>query len=353
MRSIALCLVAMALLLVPTAKAGGLLIPRDGSPPIGLSRHRVRAVVEDGLARTTVRQTFVNPHGRALEAIYVFPLPEGAALVDVAMETGGSRLEGLLAERKRARKVYDEIVRSRRDPALVEQIGKNTFRLSVYPVLPTEENLARLERFVGEIEAKGGTALGDAFALATRVEAVEGRIRAVVLLSDGRPTIGETSSAPLVALAKAAGERGLRIYPFGVGEDVEGGLLRGLAAAGRGSAELFRPGGEIVTRLTRFLTRTATSVLADVELEIEGVETYGIQPRTVPDLYLGEQLVITGRYRGGGEGRARVSAVVGSSRDSLVRSARLRDEPGGSPSVKQLHARAKLAFLVEGSTRRP
>jgi len=534
MRSIAFCLAAVALFFVPSASAGGLLVPRDGSPPIGMSSHRVSAVVEEGLARTTVRQTFVNPHGRALEAIYLFPLPEGAALIDVAMETGGQRLEGLLAERKRARKVYDEIVRRQRDPALVEQIGANTFRLSVYPVLPgedtvveltwislvpliggelnyvyplavgaktvaieqdfaiavqlrssvpftevkassaamevvrpapgqaivamevtearldrdlvvtagvasekadlslrtfrsregdgwfqavitpptarpdqwiprdvilvvdtsgsmqgekieqakasalwllenlrsidrvnvlrfstdvrafaaepvpaTADNLARLEEFVRGIEAGGGTALGDALVEATKVEAAAGRVRTVVLLSDGKPTIGETSSGPLVAVAKAAGERGLRVYPFGVGEDVDGALLRGLAAAGRGRAELFRPGGEIVTRLTRFLTRTAAPVFTDVELAIEGVEVHGVQPRTLPDLYLGEQLIITGRYCGGGEGAVRVSGTMGGSKKSLASPGRFPAEPGGSSTVKHLHARALLTFLEE------
>ncbi len=534
MRSIALGLVAGLLLLVPDTEAGGLLIPRDGSPPIGMSRHRVKAVVEDGLARTTVRQTFVNPHGRELEAIYVFPLPEGAALIDVAMETGGVRLEGLLAERKRARRVYDEIVRSRRDPALVEQIGKNTFRLSVYPVLPgedtvielswiehvplvggelhyvyplavgddvvaveqdfamvaqlrssvpftevsasteamevehilagevvaamevsnatldadvvlsarvasrraalslrthhagegdgwfqvvitppearpdqwiprdvilvidtsgsmkgekivqakdsalwllrnlrsidrvnvllfssehrsfaeapvppTPENLAELERFVVEIRARGGTALGDALVAAARVEPDPGRVRTVVLLTDGQPTIGERDPARLIARAKSAAGLGSRLFPFGVGQDVDGGLLRGLAAAGRGRAELFRPGGEIATRLTTFLARTAAPVLTDVTFSVDGVRTYGILPRTLPDLYLGEQLTITGRYRGAGEGKVRVSATAGGSSQSFARTAPFSAEPGGSPAVKFLHARAKLDYLEE------
>lgn len=110
----ATCLAALAVLAVliiaAPATAAGLLMPRDGSPPIAVQSHRVTAEVTDGLARTTLRQTFVNPHDRMLEAIYLFPLPEGAALVDVAMEVGGQRLEGLLAERRTARKIYDDIV---------------------------------------------------------------------------------------------------------------------------------------------------------------------------------------------------------------------------------------------------
>ncbi|MBN2490949.1 MAG: hypothetical protein JXQ29_08875, partial [Planctomycetes bacterium] len=136
--------VQLLLALTSPALAAGLLVPRSGEPPIRIRSHRVTAVLEDGIARTTVRQVFVNPYARALEAIYVFPLPEGAALRDVAMEVGGKRLEGLLAERRQARRVYDEIVRSRRDPALVEQIGRSKFRLSVFPVLPAVETVVEI-----------------------------------------------------------------------------------------------------------------------------------------------------------------------------------------------------------------
>ena len=142
-RSALLSLVTLCLLAAP-ASAAGLLVPRDGSPPIEVESQRVSATLVDGLARTTVRQTFVNPHGAALEALYVFPVPDGATLVDVAMEVGGQRLEGLVVERQKARRVYDSIVRRKKDPALVEQIGRSKFRLSVFPVLPGQPTVVEL-----------------------------------------------------------------------------------------------------------------------------------------------------------------------------------------------------------------
>ncbi|MEN8152154.1 MAG: VIT domain-containing protein, partial [Planctomycetota bacterium] len=144
-RSVCAVVAAVFLFLIaPTAGAAGMLIPRNGGSPIKVREHEVSVEIADGLAKTTLRQTFVNPHGRALEAIYVFPLPEDAALVDVAMEVGGQRLEGLLVERSRARAIYDQIVSSRRDPALVEKIGRNRFRLSVFPVLPRVRTIVEL-----------------------------------------------------------------------------------------------------------------------------------------------------------------------------------------------------------------
>ena len=145
-RTLLLACVASAALLAaaPTARAAGLLVPRDGSPAVEVESQRVSVDVDDGLARTTVRQTFVNPGDRSFEAVYVFPVPVGATLVDCAMEVGGERLEGLVVERQRARRVYDSIVNRNRDPALVEQIGRSKFRLSVFPVLPKQPTVVEL-----------------------------------------------------------------------------------------------------------------------------------------------------------------------------------------------------------------
>jgi Ca-activated chloride channel family protein len=111
------------------------------------------------------------------------------------MEVGGRRLEGLLAERRRARRVYDEIVRGRRDPALVEQVGRSRFRLSVFPVLPGEETVVELSwiqpvplsqgayRYVYPLAGGGGQAVPRELVLGVRVRAAA-PITAVTASSD-------------------------------------------------------------------------------------------------------------------------------------------------------------------------
>ncbi len=66
-----------------------MLVPRDGSPPIRAESQRVTALVDDGLARTTVRQTFVNRNGRPLEA--------GARIFTVLNDTDDTSLKGYCA----------------------------------------------------------------------------------------------------------------------------------------------------------------------------------------------------------------------------------------------------------------
>ena len=525
--------VLLFLVVSSVASASGFLMPRSGEPPIRVQSHRVRAMMEDGIARTTVRQTFLNPYDRELEAIYVFPLPEGAALVEVAMEVGGQRLEGLLAERKQARRVYDQIVRQRRDPALVEQIGRNTFRLSVYPVVPhqptvveitylehvpleqgafryryplalegqaaktredftflltvtssvplgavtaseadvqvvsqapgvcvaslerkaakldqdiqvtarlaaerpmlsvktfreeggdggegwflllvtpprvsekdlvprdvilvldtsgsmegekieqarasalhlleglrptdrvnvllfsssvqafakepvaaTPENLGKLRVFVSGIRALGATDLAYALWRAMRGEKAVGRVRTVVLLTDGRPTVGEERPEAIVKMAREGGRSGLRVYPFGVGDDVDSGLLDGVAEATRGEAEVFRSGQEIQSRICRFLNRTSAPVFTDIRVVVPGARD--MFPRPFPDVYAGEQLAIVGRYQGGGSREVSMTATSGQDTVTCTSVVDFSAAPGGSPAVRDLFARRKLDYL--------
>ncbi len=534
---LSVCLV-FAALLAERAHGAGLLVPRDGSPAIQVRSHRVAAEVRDGLARTTLRQTFVNPHGRPLEALYIFPLPEDAALTGLALELGDQRLEGFLAERMTARRAYDSIVRRNRDPALVEQIGRSAFRLSVFPVLPDEptvveltwiealpllndeyryvyplalaagaasteqdltvsvtlfssvpiqnvlsttqgmatrltteheahaslersraplaedvvvtarvaasapslavhafrpvlgdayfaavvtppalaeaqvlardvtlaldvsgsmrgakiaqarraalwlldhlrerdevnvllfsdevrrfadrpvpatpENLAALRQFVQAAEAGGSTALGDAVQAACSAGKQDGRVALAVLLTDGLPTTGETRPERIVEFARQAAALGPRFHAFGVGADVDSALLEGIALAGGGSAEVFRPEGEIESRLCSFLARTSSPAIAELHITIDGRVVDDVLPRPLPCVYLGQQAVIAGRWRGAGEAVVAVDGVLDGKRLTLRAAVDFGEAVApaarGEPLARDLYARAKLAWLEQ------
>ena len=85
-------------------------------------------------------------------------------------------------------------------------------------------------------------------------------------------------------------------------------LLEGIARAGNGTAEIFRPEGEIEGRLRAFLDRSSSPVIADLRLSVAGLAVHDLFPRPVPDAYLGEQVVLAGRYRVGGKRVVTVSS---------------------------------------------
>ncbi len=102
-----------------SAQAAGLLMP-SGSGPLALKHHRVEIHVRNGVTVTTVDQVFVNDGPRQLEATYLFPLPGDAVLSDFKLQVNGVMKRGEVLEKAEAERIYMNIVRSMRDPGLVD-----------------------------------------------------------------------------------------------------------------------------------------------------------------------------------------------------------------------------------------
>ena len=125
----------VVVLAVQGAFASGVLIPKDTSvPPLAIKHQRVDLQIKDGTATAKIEQVFQNSVNRVLEAVYVFPLPESASIVDFAMYINGKRMSGEIVEKQKAKRIYQDIVRRMKDPGLLEQMSGNLFRCSVYPV---------------------------------------------------------------------------------------------------------------------------------------------------------------------------------------------------------------------------
>ena len=116
-----------------SADAAGTLRSQTGQP-LEIVSQRVTVEIDHQVAQTRVIQVFRNPTNRMQEAVYLFPLPEGASVSDFVMETEAARRRAVVVERQKAKQIYDGIVRQKRDPALLEQINRVTFKMSVYPV---------------------------------------------------------------------------------------------------------------------------------------------------------------------------------------------------------------------------
>jgi Ca-activated chloride channel family protein len=99
-----------------------------------VEQHRVSVDITDGVARTTVRQVFRNPNGVQLEGMYMFPLPDGAAVSNFSMMMGGKMVAGEVLEKDKAASIYEGIVRRQQDPALLEYMGNRLFRARVFPI---------------------------------------------------------------------------------------------------------------------------------------------------------------------------------------------------------------------------
>ncbi|MCB0191077.1 MAG: hypothetical protein KDJ65_03965, partial [Anaerolineae bacterium] len=118
--------------------------PRE-VPYLTVESLRVDVTIDNQVATTRVEQVFRNDSQWSLEGTYIFPLPEEAAINDFAMWINGDRVEGQLYTKEEARRIYDNIVRRRLDPALLEYIGRDLFQASIFPIEPGDTRRVELE----------------------------------------------------------------------------------------------------------------------------------------------------------------------------------------------------------------
>lgn len=121
---------------------GGSLIVVDPSGQemkLSLRKFHVDAHIEDGFARTTIDQTYFNHTHSRQEGTFKFPLPPDASLSRLAMYVNGKLMEGGMVERDHGRNVFEQIVHTKRDPALLEWVDGSTFKMRVFPLEPRQE----------------------------------------------------------------------------------------------------------------------------------------------------------------------------------------------------------------------
>ena len=104
----------------------------------------VDATLTGLVARVALIQTFGNPFDRPLEATYIFPLPDRAAVTGFRMEVGERVVEGVLKERGQARADYDTAMREGRRASIAEEERPGTFTMRVGNLLPGERVTVRL-----------------------------------------------------------------------------------------------------------------------------------------------------------------------------------------------------------------
>lgn len=105
----------------------------------------VNAEIQSGIARVEVSQIFRNVGTVPGEGDFVFPIPEGATVREFALYDGEKKLEAHLLNKDEATRAYEEIVRQRRDPALLSYVGRSLLRARVFPVPPGGERRVTLK----------------------------------------------------------------------------------------------------------------------------------------------------------------------------------------------------------------
>ncbi len=542
-----LALLSIGLLLATAAPAwaDGIIIPEPPWPPgpeppwppgpapepiwLTIRYHRVTVTIENQVATTRVDQVFVNEHDWEAEGTYIFPLPPGATVSKFTMWVDGEPIEAKVLSADEARAIYEDIVRRRRDPALLEYVGRDVVQARIFPIPPGGERRIQLEytqvlpleggmvryvypldterfsarpleevsirvdirspiplkavyspthqdqvyidrkeyqatvgyeetdvrpdrdfqlvytvgkeevgltlltyreppddgfflllvapplhaervqpkdvllvldvsgsmqgekieqakdalvyvlehlnpedrfnviafstgvrswarglrpaseapearRWVERLEATGGTDIHSAL-LEALAQADRERPTVLIFLTDGQPTEGVMEIGRILEAVRRAIPANVRLFPFGVGDDVNTVLLDTLAQEHRGAPAYVRPGERIDEAVSAFYARVQAPVLTDISLDFGNVVVEDVYPRPLPDLFAGTQLVLVGRYRGSGPVRIRLVGETEGEKREFVYEGTFRSE-GGDAFIPRLWAARKIGYLL-------
>ncbi|HEX6134011.1 MAG TPA: VIT and VWA domain-containing protein [Longimicrobiales bacterium] len=161
----------IVLLLTPVAGAAqGWIEPRPGIRPAdwGIEKLRTNVTVRvtDRVAEVEVEEWFRNNGGGLGEGDYVYPLPGEAVFTGYSLYQGDQELRGEMMDAARARDIYESIVRAKKDPALIELIGKGMMRARVFPIEPGQTR--RITLRYTQVLARAGDALQFRYAAGAR-----------------------------------------------------------------------------------------------------------------------------------------------------------------------------------------
>ena len=113
-------------------------LDKDGNPAgeCPLKHTDVKAEVSGFLSRVTVSQDFVNNFPNKIEAVYTFPLPDGAAVDDLTMQIGDRIIKGKTMRRQEAKATYAAAKQAGQIATILNQQKPNLFRQGVANILP-------------------------------------------------------------------------------------------------------------------------------------------------------------------------------------------------------------------------
>lgn len=117
-----------------------LLKPTGGNAqPLRVKSLQAAVHIDRQFATTRWEWTFLNATGSRIEADFIYTLPPEAVATYFAYWYGKEKVVARIVEKERAVAIYQHITSRMRDPALIELIGKNTFRARIFPVMPNAD----------------------------------------------------------------------------------------------------------------------------------------------------------------------------------------------------------------------
>jgi Ca-activated chloride channel family protein len=201
------------------------------------------------------------------------------------------------------------------------------------------------ESYIASMEALGGTNISQAL-LDAVAQADDARPTTVIFLTDGLATEGIIETPLIVDAVRQQTPENVRIFAFGVGDDVDTLLLDSITEGHGGATTYVRPGQQIDEAVSAFYAKVSTPVLADISIDFDDIIVEQVYPQNLPDLFAGTQLVLAGRYREGGPATITLSGEVNGREQTFVYDDNSFRQNGGDDFIPRLWATRAIGNLL-------
>lgn len=227
------------------------------------------------------------------------------------------------------------------------------FRNTNQPLRPAPENATDALKqeavaFLNGLEAKGETDVYQALLPLVQTAPPAGYPSLIVLLSDGRPTIGMKDTRTLINSLTADNRLQNTMYAYAAGKNVNRGLLDLLAYRNKGRSRVVDNVDGIEKDLPAFLAQLKDPLLVDCRADFAQVDPAQVYPKNLADLYAAQPLIIYGRYDVKAQERflVRITGRAGETPKEVVFETAFKDAQSEDASVAKGWAFEKAYFLI-------
>ena len=206
----------------------------------------------------------------------------------------------------------------------------------------TRDNLDKAIFLINQQRGGGGTELLPALRHALSLPRADNRSRNFVVVTDGYVTI-EKEAFDLVR----ANLNNANVFSFGIGSSVNRLLMEGLARAGQGEAFIVTNNSVAEVEAKRFRQYIESPVWTHLQLKINGLEAYDIEPAKLPDLFANRPLVVIGKWRGQPTGTLTVEGHAGNGLFSRTLRLNETQVTENASALRYLWARKRIGELSD------
>ncbi|MBQ7252221.1 MAG: VWA domain-containing protein, partial [Kiritimatiellae bacterium] len=212
----------------------------------------------------------------------------------------------------------------------------------------TGESLGEVWAFAERMTARGETDLYASLRGALEVSRVPGRPVLLVLMTDGRPTVGVLDASDIIARFSKANKGRISVFTVGGGESVNSFLLDLLAQNNRGDTWMTPMRDRLPDTLKRAGRELSRPVLADLRYSLAGDGAAEVYPKTLTHLFLDRPLRLVGRTSASAkEEILRIEGDSGTTRHDMVFALDLENARNGGEGLRREWVMQKIYALVD------